>query len=174
MTDPQRIDWGLLVSCILTHDDGRDRLRAQWNACNEVLENLQAYGPIGFAPLPFALTKIDCASEILTNSARADVEHNFDAKNVVKAFASWRAHVTEVEALNASRLFMLASTLRTLADLHGKASQPELVLARIADLGKFIESAWGVAIPLSTGDIRSWSQRVTRRYDLLSVEWREL
>jgi len=172
MSHTQSLDWGLLMGCILQHDDGRDRLRAQWNACNEVIEHPAAYYPLGFMALPSLLEHMQL-SDVIAHAARADEEKSQSGRNVVRAFASWRLHVTEVEALNAGRLHMLASTLRTLADLHAKSSQPEIVLARIADLGSFIETAWAVAVPLS-GDIRTWSQRITRRYDLLAADWREL
>jgi hypothetical protein len=172
MSDPQALDWGQLVTFAHQGED-RDRSRALWQACVEVLRNLDAYRPIDFARLPPMLEKTS-VSEIVSSSARAATQQEQTGKNVVAAFSTWRAHVTEVEALNASRLHMLASTLRTLADLHAKSAQPEIVLARLADIGAFIECAWGVAIPLSGGDIRAWAQRRTRRYDLLSIEWREL
>jgi len=172
MTDPQSLDWGQLVETMRL-DDGRDRARALWHACNEVLTNLQSYYPVGFGSLPPNLTKVS-VSEILAHSARAAVESNHDAKAVVSAFATWRSHVTETEATNAARLFMLASTLQTLADLYARSTQPDVVSARIAHLGKFIEDVWAIAVPLTSRNLRGWSQWATRRYDLLSKEWREL
>jgi len=83
------------------------------------------------------------------------------------------AHVTETEARNAGRLVTVAGTLQTLADLHRKSTDPDRVAARLATLGRFVEQAWGTAIPLS-GDLRAWAARITRRVDLLPRDWREL
>lgn len=168
----QRLDWGVLVAEIYAQADSRDRMRAQWDACKEVLENDQAYRPLECLARPPALDRVQ-QDEIVIHAVRAVEEGNPASRNVMRAFCTWRAHVTEIESLNAGRLFVLASTLRTLVDLHSKASQPEIILARISRLGAFIERAWGVQIP-PIGDLRMWSQKVVRRYDLLPAQWREL
>jgi hypothetical protein len=128
--------------------------------------------PLECAPKPPILKSLTL-SEVESHVMRAS-ENEGHSRNVVRSFATWRAHVTEVEAHNAARLFMLASTLRTLADLLASSTQPAVVSARIGELGSFIERAWGIAIPLGPGDVRRWSRRMTRREDLLSVEERNL
>jgi len=171
--DPLRVDWGLLLTTILTGDVGRDRARAMWDACTEVLEHPKAYHPVGCEPMPWILSKVKPA-DLVAFRERAEDEKNSHARNVVNAFSAWRTHVSEVEATNAGRLHMLASTLRTLADLSGMSpARPEIVHARIADLGRFIENTWHVAIPLA-GDVRTWAVKVTRRYDLLPICYREV
>ena len=49
----------------------------------------------------------------------------------------------------------------------------DLRLVRASYCRTDMTAPWGVQIPPS-GDIRTWAQRVTRRYDLLSAAWREL
>lgn len=171
-TPTHRLDWDDIVARIYSRDNGPERMRALWHACKEVLDNLTAYIPIECSTRPHLLEHIRL-DDISAHVMRAEEEKNQVGRNIVKAFSTWRLHVTEVEAANAARLLMLASTVRTLADLHSKSTQPERVLARLGDLGRFIEAEWGVAIPLS-GDVRAWAQKTTRRYDLLSADWREL
>lgn len=171
--DPQRVDWGVLFTSLMIGDRGRDRARAMWDACMEVIEHPDAYRPVWCNPMPPILER-KVPRDILEYRVRAEDEHHAEGRNVVRALGMYRAHVTEVEAANAGRLFILASTLRTLADLASMGpTRPELVHARIADLGAFIERTWRVPVPL-TGEIRSWATRATRRYDLLPVAMREV
>jgi hypothetical protein len=167
----QQVDWGRVLTVLLTGDDGRERFRQQWLACCEVVENPDSYVPAPYeerAPLLDFLTPKDLEQHV--EQARMDA--SAVSKNIATAFTQWRLHVTEVEAQNAQRLQTLASTLRTLSDLYGKSSDPEQVSARIAELGMLLERRWRLAVPLN-GDIRTWAVCMTRRYDLLPREWRE-
>ena len=170
----QRVDWARLVERLLAGDDGRERYRSQWLACCEVVQNVEWYHPLEYDAFPVLLQ---------TSSGHAltpkDIEERGrDLKGETTTalgvmFGWWRAHVTELEALNAGRLQTLAATLQTLADLHHRSSHPEQVNGRIAELGDFVERVWRTSIPMG-GDIRAWSVRITRRYDLLPRDWREL
>jgi hypothetical protein len=165
----QRVDWPVLVERLLAGDDGRERYRAQWLACCEVIDNPDWYRPLdcdAFPPLLDRLTPADILAR--GRNAKDDC-----ATALGTVFGAWRAHVTDVEARNASRLQTLALTLQTLADLHRKSSHPEQVNTRVAELGRFVEDVWRTSIPMG-GDIRAWAVRITRRYDLLPAVWREL
>lgn len=161
------VDWSGVVESVLAARDGRERFRAQWLACCEVVDH-----PDWYTPLPF-----DVQPQLLGHTNPQDLrDRGTDGERATAlgvVFGQWRAHVTETEARNAGRLQTLAITLQTLADLHYKSTSPDAVAGRIAALGAFVERGWRVSVPMS-GDIRTWASRVTRRYDLLPREWREL
>lgn len=165
----QRADWAGLVERLLTVRDGRERFRAQWLACCEVVDNPEWYEPLPFDSRPPLLDHLK-PQDVLDRGVDQKAEK---ATALGLLYGGWRAHVTEVEARNAARLQTLAVTLQTLADLHRKSTDPDAVSKRTAQLGLFIEGAWRVSVPLS-GDVRTWASRITRRYDLLPLEWRAL
>jgi hypothetical protein len=165
----QRVDWPALVACLMSRDDGRDRFRAQWLACCEVVNNPDWYRPVAFDERPPLLDFLT-PKDILERGRNPKDDSTTPLGTI---FGGWRAHVTDVEARNASRLQTLAVTLQTLADLHRKSTDPDVVRTRVAELGEFVERVWRTSIPMS-GDVRAWSVRITRRFDLLPQDWREL
>lgn len=168
-----RVDWASILRRIqMPEPDGREHARALWVACTQVVDHPDDYAPLPFGAFP-PLLDHKTVDDLEGYIRRASTGDDQVALQVARTFGGWRAHVTEVEALNAARLQMLASTLRTLADLMRRSTNAELVSARIAELGDFIERKWRTAIPLQ-GDIRTWASRITRRYDLLPFDWREL
>jgi hypothetical protein len=168
----QRVDWPVLVACLLNGNDGRERFRHQWLACCEVVEHPDSYLPVRCDERPPLLDHLSPA-DLEQHVLQAHADGSVVSKNIAKAWSAWRTTVTEVEAQNAQRLQTLAITLQTLADLFRKSSHPEQVSQRIAELGTLLERDWGLAVPMQ-GDIRTWSVRMTRRFDLLPAEWREL
>jgi hypothetical protein len=170
----QRVDWPALVACLLTRDDGRERYRAQWLACCEVVDNPDWYRPLPCDAFPALLQTP--SGHMLTPKDIEDRGRDLKGEGATPlgtVFGWWRAHVTDVEALNAGRLQTLAVTLQTLADLHRKSTDPNAVSLRIEELGAFVENVWRTLVPMS-GDVRAWSVRITRRFDLLPADWREL
>lgn len=165
----QRVDWPALVACMLEGRNGPELYRSQWLACCEVVDNPDAYRPLPFNERPPLLDFLS-PSDILERGYDQKAEK---ATPLGTLFGGWRVHVTDVEALNASRLQTLATTLQTLADLHRKSTDPERVSTRIAELGSFVERVWRTSIPMS-GDVRAWAVRMTRRFDLLPSDWREI
>lgn len=162
-------DWCAALGVVEPVDE-RARMRSQWATCGAIVAAADAFGPVAFGPFPPLLEHIT-PRDLVEHSQRALTEGLHTSKTIVRTFGFWRSHVTEVEAINQRRLQILAVALHQLSDLLRRSTQPDVVSARIGELGEAIERAWKISIPLS-GDVRAWSFRVTRRYDLLPVEFR--
>lgn len=154
----QRISW-----------DQHERDVAEWSVWLEVRATLGAYVP---APPPFASAEVVALSKLELDDAKRELYDTENAK-LAFAFGTWRAVVTEHEAMNARRLYALAQMVHSLSASRMRASRPEVVDQALAHLGDWIASVWRTDVPLQ-GDIRTWSSRMTRRPDLLPFAWREL
>jgi hypothetical protein len=144
--------------------DGRARDVALYRVCQDVCETLGVYyaRPVPVPVLPEAFRGVS------TESLRQQVQ----TPAIGFSFGIFRNGVLEFEGTCARRLEVLRSTARTLLRLRDQAHSPEKLDRMLDAVGSFVHSVWGVDLDL-TGD-RAWSLRVSRRYDLLPVSWREL
>lgn len=145
----------------------RDRDAAEWRAWQCMREDLRPYGP---GPEPKPLDDVVALSRMTLDQARDTLK---GSESLARAFGLWRYAVTLYESECAGRLTVLASMLWALADARGRSKAPERIDAALSELGDFIATAWRTAVPLN-GDMRTWTSKVTRRYDLLPAGWREL
>lgn len=138
---------------------------ARWELCRSVCAELNEWRPREFPGVP----------SILKSQTTVSLIDHMPNDNVLgSAFAVFRAQVTEVEAANSKRLEMLATVKHTLAALRDVVPNPDPIERMLSSLNYFIAGAWRIEIPAEKLHVRLWCQRVTRRYDLLSREWREL
>jgi hypothetical protein len=92
---------------------------------------------------------------------------------MARAFGAWRAAVTALEARNARRLLVLGDGARWLQRLRPTIATDGLPTldALLAEIEQWLRGRWRVAAPLE-GDLRAWSTRLARRYDLCPKHWR--
>lgn len=143
---------------------GAARDLAAWRVCETVGELIEHYRPMPFPGMSSALRDVDAERLERDDSLR-------------QLFCEWRAAVTYREDQNAGRLTVLVSCLRDLTDLRARAAD-DLAAARVDELAEPLQhvlaGAWRVDMPSAQGNLRAWSIRVCRRYDLLPREMREL
>jgi hypothetical protein len=154
------------MACELVKSGGADRDLLQYRLALELCDSLAAaYAPPRFPARPF----------LLEGKTFAEVEASLGNASFALAVGSYRAAVTELEALSAQRLSVVCSTIRTLCKLGDRTSD-EHTLKRIdgmlTRLGAHLTLAWNLDLPADNADLRTWSVQATRRYDLLPRSWR--
>ncbi len=114
---------------------------------------------------------------MLEGKTFAELEAGLANATFALTVGSYRAAVTELEALGAQRLAVVCSTIRTLCKLGDRTSDPD-TLKRIdgmlTRLGAHLTLAWNLDLPADGADLRTWSVQATRRYDLLPRSWRHV
>lgn len=102
-----------------------------------------------------------------------DIVPQLSDPSLARDFASWRAAVSDMEASNARRLSVLSWCARALTEMRARSTAPEKVDKMTFLFADWIAKEWSTDVPL-TGDLRAWTSRATRRYDLLPRAWRGL
>lgn len=165
----QQADFAAVVpaSIAVKLEAGVDGDIAWWQHCVDVVNTLDAYRPERFAPSPPPLNSFYDDLVALSDEIMRPNEQ------VRSAFGKWRAHVTEIEAINARRLEVLADVARRLREMRERAVDVRQVDDLTRTVMGFIYAHYRT-VPPENAKLRLWCQRAMRRFDLLPKEWREL
>lgn len=163
-SDPQRLALPDAI-CRILGGIGVERDRALLEVCEDVLTSLGEHyarppwrDPV---PEPFRFTPRELLAARLADNA-----------GLARLFGEWRDLVLTYEGQCARRLEVLRSTARTLLRLREQAPDPPGFDAGLDQLFGFVLDAWGC--DLDVGPSRDWTQRQTRRFDLLARELRDI
>jgi hypothetical protein len=137
------------------------RMRAMLLAALGHHDAQQSYLPRLFPNPPSTLEELFHVHEDGLEAAVAKL-----SRSAVRQLSEHREKVTYIESQNAQRLLVLATNARASA-----ADPKDAGMA--AGFGGFIAEHWDVD-PGVAGDLRSWSERVTRCYRVLPRSWREV
>lgn len=152
---------------------GLDRDIAEWQACTDVVRNMDAYAPKSFAA-PEGWNERDWEKLNQWRSAENIDELRELANASPKVFGTWLVAVTNHEAAEASKLETLVWVLRTLYRLRDQSTDTALVDKLATRIGDALVMVWKCqTVPLE-GDYRAWAIRHTRLYRDLPRHWRFL
>lgn len=164
----REMDWPRLLSAI-QGDDGRARNVAEWEVCADVVRSIDLYRPPTFIqPGGIDLDHVQSLRRV------EDMEElRARAAKDRRSFGLYRNAVLDHEGECAKKLQTLAWVVQRLYRLRELDSANVDIIDRLATLvGDVLVSEWQVKnVPL-TGDIRTWSLRSARRYDLCPRLWR--
>jgi hypothetical protein len=139
---------------------------ARWELASEVYGTLEDYRPVQIADRPSLLK----AYSTITLIEALPVDPVLG-----RALGIFRERVTDGEAVNARRLSVVAGVIFDLEEMRPRATErPEMLESMLQQLLLFLHGVWRVELPECKRLVRLWATRMTRRYDLLPREWREL
>lgn len=143
----------------ILYGEPEERLSARLDVIRDVAEHLEA--DYREEPCPGIPDELD-----LLRGAPREVMQTALAANakLASSFGAYRLAVSDVEARNARRLLVLADAVKVCAS-HSRAFELG------ATIMQWVEREWRTDVPLNA-DLRAWSARITRRYDLLPKDWR--
>lgn len=143
----------------------QERDLADWHLCDYVRKNLGSYMPVYY---PTPELQVAAVLKLGPEAGRAALDAD---EECAKAFSKYRFALTEHEAQEAQKLYMLASTVQTLMRIRPRSNPPAIVDEALAQIATWIAERWRTDVPLR-GDMRTWSRRITERTDLMAAEWR--
>jgi hypothetical protein len=151
----------------LVRSGGAERDLVLFRLAVELCDALDSYVPARFQARPYDLV----------DKTSLQVEASLGNAAFCAVLGSFRAQVTEHEAISAQRLLVLCSTARTLLKLSKRTEDQETVSRIEGMLGRIaghLALMWRIEPPADAIDLRTWSVQVTRRFDLLPRGWRYL
>jgi hypothetical protein len=129
-------------------------------------ETRNAYKPLVVPPMPQQLSGLPRGNDLSDGYAVAALDKALATLKIgdLRLFVAHRNNTTEIEALNATRLHMLAT-----AALDATEEEDMLTIANFISDNWKAHSGFG---KLTTRELRAWSQRRMRDYTSLPVIWR--
>ena len=159
------------VSAMLT-STGRERDVACWRVCDEVAKDLASFSPRANIYPPDGWRIEEQASIDLLRGMPFDDVPNA-ARMLGRTFGAYRDAVLNLEGDNAKKLQTLLWSVEQIMNFARREGADEIRLGALVEgLGNHLSHVWKVRS--SPKDIRMFSLRHCRRYDLLPREWREL
>lgn len=151
----------------LLGEAGLERDSARWEHCSGVCEALDDYRQSACSEMPYLLKQHTVGSLVDAMGAQGGAA-------LTLAFGNYRALVTATEATNARKLGVLAGVHFELEALRVIAENKRPIDHAMQKLSFTLRGAWRMELPETAHNVRLWATRVTRRFDLLPREWREL
>lgn len=153
--------------------DDDERALQDYERALALFDDLERYVPCVYPPRPFEL---DGCTDAASVRLRIFDEHG-EPTRTATVFGTFRARVTELEAISAGRLEVLLGTLRKLDQLEARcADEPTLRILRSTEQRMLyhLRSFWQMDAPAKHVPLRDFCVRVVREYKLLPADWRHL